>query len=180
MDWETLFATTAPAPGVIDPMTGAPYVGMDPTAGVPYPPQGAPPGITPGVTTGPLPMPATPGVPYTSGAPSLGAALTPPAAPPLPTPAAVPTEPPAGPPMSIAPPAAAAAGQNRGTGLADVLRGVVAPKPPDVQKVGTPSLPAPRAVPPPKLLDLLRLYGLGGGAQPGQRPLTLGQALGGR
>lgn len=162
-DWEVLLGLSGPpAPGTIDPRTGQEYpqpslggaLTPTPVRTVPYgPTQPAAPPVQPQ-------PPVVPGAPVDLAPPSPG-----------------PEAPAAAPGLATA---AAASGNDRVGQMANMLRGIVAPKPPDVQKVGTPALPAPRAVPPPKLVDLLRLYGLGGGAQPGQRPLTLGQALGGR
>lgn len=78
-------------------------------------------------------------------------------------------------------------GGSEGNSLASMLRGVQAPRPPETQRLGGPSMaPAPRAPTAVKsgdLLALMQLIGAGGGATAKndyQLPSTLGAALRGR
>lgn len=88
-----------------------------------------------------------------------------------------------GSPLSLAPPYPGSTGSPtpapRGAGLADALKGVKIPPPPEAQKVSTPhGPPAPRTpIQSGELLQLLTALQLAGQRNQQQIPMGLGQAL---
>lgn len=154
MDWLTqLFGGGAGAGMMGPPEMAGPNLPTMPDVGTPNPWDPAPPPV-------PMPRPQMPGMPM-AGAPDAG------------TPGNFGGSPATNPnlaPIGAAPPSA-------GSNLANALKGVVAPKVPEPQKVATPHA----YVPPGHLQggELFKLLQMLHGT-PGGLPTTLGQALGSR